>query len=273
MLTSPPTGPLCTRESLAGELRKLGVKRGETILVHSSLSSLGWVSGGAEAVVLSLLDVLGDDGTLVVPTHSGDNSDPADWESPPVPADWWPTIRASMPAYNPCTASTRGMGVISEMVRSWPRSVRSMHPQTSFAAVGRRAVPLVADHALDCRLGEHSPLARLEEAHARILILGVGFDTCTAFHLAEYRVPAPVADNSFAVMTDEGRRWMTVSDTAISDELFGELGEDFEKDQSVVRGTVGAADVRLFPLADAVAYAQDWLPARRPHTRQIPLQS
>lgn len=266
MLTSPPTGPLCTRESLTDELRNLGVKPGEILLVHSSLKSLGWVCGGAETVVLSLLECLGEDGTLVVPTHTGDNSDPADWECPPVPKDWWPTIRASIPAYDPRTSRTRAMGVISETVQTWPGAVRSLHPQTSFAAVGRHATPLLFDHALDCRLGEHSPLGRLEVANARVLLLGVGFDTCTAFHLAEYRVPnAPVAENSFAAIMDEGRRWMTVRDTLLSDERFEELGADLEKEPHMIGGTVGAADVRLFPLAGAVAFAQEWLQTHRPN--------
>ena len=67
MPTSLPTGPLSTRQSLADELRRLGLKPGDVLLVHSSLSSLGWVCGGAEAVVLALLDVLSNDGTLIVP--------------------------------------------------------------------------------------------------------------------------------------------------------------------------------------------------------------
>ncbi|MFH9073878.1 aminoglycoside N(3)-acetyltransferase [Streptomyces alboflavus] len=266
MPTPPPTGPLCTRESIADELRALGVGHGETLLVHTSLSSLGWVSGGAEAVVLALFDCLGDEGTLVVPSQSSDNSDPAEWEDPPVPASWWPAIRATMPAYDPRTARTRGVGVLPETVRTWPGAVRSAHPQTSFAAVGPHAKALMDGHALDCRLGEHSPLARLEAAGARVLLLGAGFGACTAFHLAEYRLPAPgpLVENSFAVMTDEGRRWMTVRETDIDEERFDELGADFERERSVVRGTVGAATARLFPLADAVAYAQAWLPKHRP---------
>lgn len=264
MSTTPPAGPLCTRDSLAAELRAVGIRPGETLLVHSSLSSLGWLCGGAGAVVQALLDALGENGTLVVPTHSGDNSDPSEWGNPPVPEAWWDAIRAVMPPYDPRTTPSRGVGVLPEVVRTWPGAVRSAHPQTSFAAIGPRASAIVDGHALDCRLGERSPLARLEEAGARVLLLGAGFGSCTAFHLAEYRIPAPYVDNSFAVMTPEGRRWTTVREASISEERFDELGADFEKERSVVRGTVGEAEVRLFAVADAVAYAEGWLAEHRP---------
>ncbi|MCB5906211.1 aminoglycoside N(3)-acetyltransferase [Streptomyces pinistramenti] len=269
MSTTFPPGPMCTRDSLASELRDLGLRSGETLLVHSSLSSLGWVSGGPVAVVQALLDVLGADGTLVVPTHSGGNSDPSDWGHPPVPEAWWADIRASMPAYDRRTTPVRGVGVIPETVRDWPGAVRSAHPQTSFAAVGPRAAAVVEGHAPDCRFGERSPLARLEEAGARILLLGAGFDSCTAFHLAEYRIPAPQADNSFAAMTPQGRRWITVRDTAVDEDRFDELGAAFEKVRPAQRGKVGAADSRLLSLADAVSFAQAWLPEHRPYTASV----
>ncbi|WP_405773932.1 aminoglycoside N(3)-acetyltransferase [Streptomyces sp. NBC_00859] len=269
MSTNFPAGPLCTRDSLAAELRAIGLRPDDTLLVHSSLRSLGWVCGGAGTVVMALLDTLGAEGTLVVPTHSGDISDPADWGNPPVPEAWWEGIRAAMPAFDARTTPTLGVGVVPETIRNWPGAVRSCHPQTSFAALGPRASAIVDGHALDCRLGERSPLARLEEAGARILLLGAGFDACTAFHLAEYRIPAPRTDTSFAVMTPQGRRWSTVRDTSISADRFDDLGADFERERPVATGTVGAAQTRLFDLADAVAYAEGWLAEHRPGTATI----
>ncbi len=255
---------MCTRESLASGLRGIGLRAGDTVLAHSSLSSLGWVCGGPATVVRALLDVLGDDGTLVVPTQTGDNSDPALWRDPPVPESWWADIRASMPPYDARTTPTRGVGVVPETLRTWPGAVRSAHPQTSFAAVGARAAAIVDGHAPDCRLGERSPLARLEEAEARVLLLGAGYESCTTFHLAEYRIPAPRVENSFAMTTPQGRRWTTVRDTSITDDRFGELGAAFERERPVLRGRVGAAEVRLFSLPDAVAFAEAWLPRHRP---------
>jgi aminoglycoside 3-N-acetyltransferase len=260
MPTPPPTGPLVTRDSVCAQLRALGVTPGETLLVHSSLSSLGWVCGGAVAVVQGLLDVLGPEGTLVVPTQTGDLSDPALWSRPPVPEEWWATIRAAMPAYDPLVTPSRGVGVIPETVRTWPGASRSAHPQTSFAGIGPRARTILDGHAPDCRLGEKSPLARLEAMGARVLLLGAGYGTCTSFHLAEYRIPAP----RVRVGRPGPAGWEVVTEVAINSDRFDELGHDFERDRTVVRGKVGAAGVRLFPVADAVAYAERWLALHRP---------
>lgn len=260
MPTPPPTGPLVTRRTIGEQLRTLGVRPGEILLAHSSLSSLGWVCGGAVAVVQGLLDALGPDGTLVVPAQSGELSDPAVWSNPPVPPQWWETIRETMPAYDPRITPTRGVGVIPETVRTWPGARRSAHPQTSFAAIGPRAAELTEGHAPDCRLGERSPLARLEALGARVLLLGAGYDSCTSFHLAEYRIPSPLVE----VGRPGPDGWEAVVEVSITSERFDELGHDFERDRPVVRGTVGAAPVRLFPVADAVAYAERWLPLHRP---------
>ncbi|GHD97540.1 aminoglycoside N(3)-acetyltransferase [Streptomyces alanosinicus] len=266
MPTPPPTGPLVTRDTVAAQLRLLGVRTGEILLAHSSLSSLGWVNGAAVAVVQGLLDALGPDGTLVVPSQTGDLSDPAVWSNPPVPEEWWDRIRATMPAYDPLLTPTRGVGVIPETVRTWPGALRSAHPQTSFAAVGARAREITDGHATDCRLGERSPLARLEKLGARVLLLGAGYAACTSFHLAEYRIPGPLVAVGRPA---PGGGWETVTEVAITSDRFDELGHDFERDRPVVRGKVGAADVRLFPVADAVAYAERWLPLHRPREEEF----
>ena len=74
-----------TIESLQADFRLLGIKTGMVLLVHSSLSALGWVCGGPVAVIIALQEVLGETGTLVMPTHSTDLSDPSQWEKSACP--------------------------------------------------------------------------------------------------------------------------------------------------------------------------------------------
>lgn len=265
-MTAEPAGPR-TRDTLARDLDALGVHRGDVLYVHASLRSLGWVCGGARTVVTALLDVLGPAGTLVVPTHTADNSDPSRWRlngAGPVREEWWPAIREALPAFDPLLSPSCGMGALSEAVRTWPGARRSEHPQTSSAAVGPAATAITADHDPTCHLGERSPLARLAEHDARILLLGVGFAACTAFHLAEYRVPdPPTRTYSCVVQTPAGRRWIDYEDVALDAGDFEELGAALLATGLVTGGRVGAAPAMLLGLAPAVAFATDWLPRHR----------
>jgi aminoglycoside 3-N-acetyltransferase len=255
-----------TRASLTRDLCGLGLLAGDTVLLHASLRSLGWVCGGATSVVLALCDILGPEGTLIVPAQSPDNRDPSRWTNPPVPSSWWQAIRENLPAFDPAVTPAVAMGVIAEQIRTWPGAVRSAHPQTSFAGVGRRAAELLANHALDCQLGERSPLRALERAGARVLLLGTGYSKFTGFHLAEYRLADPPRrKSSCAVRTaDGGRDWVTFEDVDLNDSDFARLGADFERSCPEVRvGPVGAATSRLVPLPAAVAFAEGWFRQHR----------
>ena len=130
-----------TLASLTADLRTLGVRPGMTLIAHSALGRFGWVAGGPVAVILALEAALGPSGTLVLPTHSGDLSEPSYWRHPPVPEAWWPLIRAEMPAFDPDLTPTRGMGIIPETFRKQPDARRSGHPHVSFAAREPRLRP------------------------------------------------------------------------------------------------------------------------------------
>jgi aminoglycoside 3-N-acetyltransferase len=249
-----------TRQSLASDLRYLGVEAGMTLLVHSSLSALGWVVGGPITVVQALMDVLTPEGTLVMPTHSTDNSDPAGWQNPPVPREWWPIIRETMPGYDPRISPTRSMGRIVDTFRGWPGARRSAHPATSFAAWGKQTATVVEHHAIDHGMGETSPLARIYDLSGWVLLLGVGYGNNSSFHMAEYRVPRQREIEQGAAVLDGGRSvWRAYHDIELDDEDFPEIGAAFERKHPVARRLVGSAEARLFPQRPAVDFAVDWI--------------
>ncbi len=246
-----------TRQSLAQGLREGGVRAGELLLVHTSMSAIGWVCGGEVALIQALLDALGPEGTLVVPTHTSGNSEPSRWQYPPVPEAWWPAIRAHMPAFDPAITPTRGMGRVPELLRAWPGARRSQHPSVSFAALGPLAAAITDDHALAFGLGDRSPLARIYDLDGRVLLLGVDFDRNTSFHLAEHRAAsAPPITEGGAALDEEGRRaWRTWPDLDVDAGAFVQIGRDLEAAGHVHAFTLGAAPCRLFHQPTAVDFA------------------
>jgi len=254
--------------SLARDLRRLGVRSGELLLVHSSLSALGYVIGGAKAVVLALLETLGPDGTLAMPAFSGDLGDPAPWRNPPVPQAWWPLFREHMPAFDPATTPLRGLGAVAERFCTWPGTLRSDHPSCSVAARGPLAAAITANHRLAFGFGEGSPLARLYEHDARVLLLGVSHATDSSLHLAEHRSPdiglAPIRSGA-PLIVDGERRWVLYDDLDCDSDDFEALGEDFARETGAeTRGPVAMATARLFSQRAVVDFGVTWLEANRP---------
>lgn len=200
-----------TKANLITDLKTLGLKPGDLVLVHSSLSALGWVSGGPVAVIEALIETIGSNGTIAMPAHSSQVTDPEFWGAPPVPEGWPEIIRDTMPAFDPRTTPTRQMGQIAELFRTWPGAMRSAHPATSFSALGPLAEQITAQHPLDDPLGAGSPLGRLYELQAKILLMGVDFDRCTALHLAELRAwPERARRRDGApLMIDGARQWVS----------------------------------------------------------------
>ena len=258
-----------TIDSLQADFRALGIRSGMVLLVHSSLRAMGWVCGGAVAVIIALQEILGATGTLVMPTHSTDLTEPSQWENPPVPESWWPVIRATMPAYHPDLTPTRSMGVIAETFRKQQGCLRSAHPHHSFCAYGHQASQIINNHSLKFGLGEGSPLARIYDLGGSVLLLGVGYDSNTSMHLAEYRATFPtkhIVQEGAPISTAGSRRWTTFENIALDSSDFERISEDFLRSDvgnGVRCSQVGLAYCQLMPQRAIVDFTVDWLEENR----------
>lgn len=249
-LSAPP--PPVPRATLAEGFGRLGLRAGQTVLVHSALRTLGHVDGGAETVVDALLSLLGPRGTLVAPTFTFAHE-----------------IEAS-PIVDPA-ADRSEMGAISEAVRLRPDARRSIAFRHSFAAIGRRADVLASvDHRLH-PFDFRSSFGVLLGLDAQILLIGVTYAASTAHHFAEwiYEVPYRVVvtrqvrlrqpNGSLVDTTMDDYQPIRGPDGTYADGRrsdFNRLGSMLEGRGLVGVTAVGNAIVRRFALRDLVALAE-----------------
>ena len=170
--------PPATREQLCTEFRELGIQPGAAVMMHSSLSALGPVQGGAATVVDALLDAVGDGGTLLVPAFRD-----SVWGDP---AEFTNSDCDCTGADGLCLSRQPGFqGVIPEEVRRRPGSLRSCHKTHSWVGLGARAPELLAGHrAAPSSCGPGNPFDLLGDDDL-VLTLGVGVDRVTLWHFYE----------------------------------------------------------------------------------------
>lgn len=157
-----------TRDTIVRGLRDLGIGAGDLLQVHSSLSALGYVEGGAETVVDALLEAVGPTGTVMVPTFN----------------------HGAVEVFDVAATASRS-GAVTEALRKRPEARRSVHPTHPYAAIGPLAEWLTREHLEVLTFDPRSPLGKLAAMDGRVLLLGVGMNRNTAAHIGETiaRVP------------------------------------------------------------------------------------
>ncbi|QUI22905.1 AAC(3) family N-acetyltransferase [Vallitalea pronyensis] len=253
-----------TRTKIGEQLRAMGLREGMTVIVHSAMSKIGWISGGPIAVIQGLMDAVTEEGTIVMPAHTADYSDPTHWESPPIPKDWIAPVKDSMPAFDKRYTPTCGMGIIPELFRNYPGVLRSDHPQVSFAAWGKHAQTIVDNHELDYGLGDTSPLAKVYDLGGKVLLLGVSNDRNTSLHLAEYRIgKREEIENTSPMQVGQETKWVGYKDIDLNVNDFNLIGKAMEEAGKIAVGHIGQAKTLLMDQRDAVDFACHWMEENR----------
>ena len=261
---------VATRSSLRADLKTLGLKPGDAVLVHAALRKVGPVAGGADMIIAALRDAVGPQGTIL---------GYADWQGmdgaladDAVFND--PAIRPDIPPFDPKTSrATRDNGAFPELLRTTPGALRSGSPGASCVAIGGRAEWFVADHALDYGYGPDSPFGELVAAEGRVLMLGAPLDTMTLLHHAEHLAQIPgkrVIRYEAPILVGSETVWRQFEEfdtsnpivATLPDDYFALVVEDFLGTGSGMRGQVGQAPCVLVPAAEMVAYGVEWLESR-----------
>lgn len=257
---------IVTKHDLITQFKNCGLSEGQTICVHTSLKSLGFVVGGAEIVIKSLLEIVGPEGTVMMPSQTWQNLDPSTGVHGAVSQKWWPIIRENWPAYDKEITPAIGMGTVAEMFRKWPGAKRSDHPARSLAAVGKHAAYLTKEHDLSNIFGKNSPIDKLYELDGYVLLIGVDYDKNTSLHLAETRAnfhSKRFIDESSAIIKDGKREWVTYTTQAVDDVDFVKLGNEYDKENYSKIWKVGNAEVRFMKQKPLVDWAVAWMEKHR----------
>ena len=155
------------KSTLVDHLKRLGIKEGDNLLVHSSLKSLGKVVGGPQTVIQALIESIGNEGTLLMPALS------------------YETVTKNQPIFK-VTETPSCVGALTEFFRKRKGTIRSLHPTHSIAAIGQKAQFFVNDHEQDSTpVGSNSPLSKLKNNHGKILFIGCGLRPNTSMHGVE----------------------------------------------------------------------------------------
>lgn len=164
-----------TKDDIKRGFVSVGLNKGDVVLVHSSLSSFGYVEGGADAVIDALLETVGSTGTVTVPTFCGN------------PAEMEIGIEAVFDVAN--TPVDKSTGITPEVFRKRKEAIRSPHICHSVAAIGPQAEYVMGEGV--SAYGPGSSFDRLYKLDSWNLFLGCGFNSCTALHMPEEHLKVP----------------------------------------------------------------------------------
>ena len=201
------------KDEIIQKFKEVGLKSGDTVMVHTSLGKMGYVCGGAQAVIEALMEVVGDSGTIMMPTQSWKNLDPetgVHWEAEEKD---WQLIRDNWPAYDKNLTPTNTMGAVAEMFRQVPGSVRSDHPARSVCAWGR-----YAEYPGKHTCVEHSAVSeagkRVWKAYETLFVDGNDFEKIGEDYEKAYAVPGVQIGNALVrlmyqrELVDFAVKWM-----------------------------------------------------------------
>ena len=220
------------KEDLLEDLNKSGINKKGTLLVHSSMKSIGEVENGADTVIDSLMEYM-KEGLLVFPTHT------------------WSYINGQNPKYY-VEDSKVCVGILPELFRKRKGVVRSLHPTHSVAAFGKGAEEFISgNEAFDTPCARQSPWGKLLDMDAEIMLIGVDLRRNTFIHGVEEwaDIPGRLTDDKEILysVTKDGREVEVPSrrHSGHWSENFDKVDELFLKHKVMRMNKFGDSTVRI----------------------------
>ena len=248
---------IITKDDIVQRLKAMGIQNGSFVYVQAALNSFGYVVGGSQAIIEALMEVVGYEGTILMPTFTQNIIDPASLSNTRIEREDWNLIRDNMLPYDKKLSTPFHMGEVSVQFIKNDAVLRSAHPNFSFAAWGKYAKILCEKHALHFGLSQESPLGKLFDMNGFILLLGIPMESCFAMYFAQYdnaKIPlkilsSPVNSRSFTV-------WKDMIDLDFNNDGFKEVGEILEGRHLMKTDYIGNAVCRFFSFREAVKIAR-----------------
>jgi aminoglycoside 3-N-acetyltransferase len=236
-----------------------GMAPGDTVVVHASLKAVGWISGGANTMVDALLQVIGPQGTLIVPAQYTANLDPGLLE-PPLDPTLASVLRQSQPPFRGKATHLPTMGALTTAVQLDERSKLSDHPTCAVLAIGKHAQWITADHPLTPAFGLGSPYDKASQLNAKGLLIGVDYAVVSALHTVQVQTRSvPWVIHSAMRGPLEAPTRTEYLDLAYASDAFNALGAAFEQTHPVTITPLGQTVLRRFALNDLLGFAKTWM--------------
>ena len=249
-----------SKNDLIRDLKALGLSSKDHVIIHVSMSKIGWIIGG-EVTLLQTLQSFFDEGTIVMVTQTGDLSDPRNWENPPVPSSWTNKIIENMPTYDKYVTPPNRLGRLPRLFYNAKDVYRSDHPMDSFAAWGKRAEEVTSFCDYHCAFGDKSPIQYMIDHDFKMLMIGTSYDTATVLHYAETKVKHPPRMKQLLFINDEHgqRHVLEVEDIDYDTIYFNEIGQDYEKYHHIQKGFMGQAETKVVDVKSLVQHGVTYL--------------
>jgi len=201
-----------------------------------------------------------------MPGFSKDAYDPVELLEIEIDASRRERIREQVPGFDPSLSSVRENGTVPEAFKNWPGVVRSPHPTSSVLLLGCDAETMAAVHdPHGWATGPETPWGHLRERQAmKILLVGVGWNRCSALHAAEsIAVHRRTKTRRFKNGSGPKAKWIEAPDVADDlDTLFPLVGAAWEAAGDVGRGMIGGAESKLTGYDSLLSFASDWISKR-----------